>query len=562
MSSEKQKFKIRRESDRDKYRKRRRLIAESIVFFRKYPEIFCEEILEIRLNLYQKVLIRAFFDSKYSMWILSRGLGKTWLGALALVIYCMLYKGTLAGVIAPSFRQSKILVEDKIIKDLMDRSSFLRSEIQVFTVSQAEARVSFYNGSRIMAVPTGDGNKIRGYRFHVLMCDEYAQIKKEILDLVVNPMMNVKRGYEVGKTDYDDTLGNRLLVTSSAYYQHNHLFDLVKQYIYEMATGNEKYFVAILDYKIGLQVGLFDDDHIEKEKKRLSALDFGMEYECIFPNLSENTWINPDDLIKCSTMIRIETHGAKGYEYVMGLDVARVEGNDNTIAHIIKLVPRKGYYQKELVYTISMNGEKFEEQARQIRSLLVKFPNVIRIYMDTNGLGVGLADELSKPFWDAEVQKEYPPLIDMNDEQAVKQITNGVPLIYGIKPTNEINHKMGMAVKTATQKKFVRLYSIDAGEENVKKKDKNGDDIVETIVKDLTQEEEKQILEAEATRREIMMIEARPQGMYFKFESASKRGRKDRWSALGFALYGCELIEEERNQVEIPLCVGACEVRG
>lgn len=151
------KLNVRRQSDKDKYKRRRKLLAHSIAFFRKYPEVFIDQVLEIKLNLYQKVLIRAFFDSKYSLWVMSRGLGKTWLGALALVTYCMLYKGTLAGVVAPSFRQSKITVEDKIIKDLMDRSPFLRGEVSKTIVSQAEARIEFFNGSRIMAIPTGDG---------------------------------------------------------------------------------------------------------------------------------------------------------------------------------------------------------------------------------------------------------------------------------------------------------------------------------------------------------------------------------------------------------------------
>ena len=97
---------------------------------------------------------------------------KTWLGALCLVVYCILYKGTLAGVIAPSFRQSKIAVQDKIIKDIMDRSPFIRSEISKSSVNMADAYVEFYNGSRIMAVPMGnDGAKIRGLRFHVIMAD-------------------------------------------------------------------------------------------------------------------------------------------------------------------------------------------------------------------------------------------------------------------------------------------------------------------------------------------------------------------------------------------------------
>ena len=381
------------------------------------------------------------------------------------------------------------------------------------------------------------------------MCDEYAQIKKEILDLVVNPMMNVKRSYEVGKTDYDDDIGNRLLVTSSAYYQHNHLYSLTKQYIDEVVNGNEKYFVSILDYRIGLKVGLFDDDHIEKERKRLSALDFGMEYECIFPNLSENTWISPDDLTACSTLTHIETQGIKDYEYIFGLDVARVEGRDNTIVHVVKLVPRKGYVQKQLVYTISLNGEKFSEQAKQVRELLKKFPNTIRIFMDTNGLGAGLADELSEPYWDIEEQKEYPPLIDINDEQAVREIKNGIPLIYGIKPNNENNHRMGMAVKTATQKHHLRMYSQEAGDDK--------------IVKDevLTEEEERLILEAEATRREVLNIEAKPNGLYYKFEPSNKKGRKDRWSALGLALFGAEIIEQEQSQDEEEICVGVVSTR-
>ena len=180
--------KIKRRSTREETLRKRKLIAESILYFREKPDVFCEEVLEITLNLYQKVTLRAFFNSKYSMWVWSRGLGKTWLGALALIIYGMLYKGTLIGVVAPSFRQSKVLVQDKIIKDLMDRSDFLRSEISRTVVSQAEATVEFYNGSRIMAIPTGDGSKIRGYRFHVLMADEYANIPAEILDLVINPI--------------------------------------------------------------------------------------------------------------------------------------------------------------------------------------------------------------------------------------------------------------------------------------------------------------------------------------------------------------------------------------
>lgn len=377
---------------------------------------------------------------------------------------------------------------------------------------------------------------------------EYAQIPPEILDLVINPMMNVKQGYEVGKTKYENEIGNRLLVTSSSFYRHNHLFKLMKQYIEEISEGNRKYFVSVLDFNVGLHVGLFDDDHIEKERKRLSPIDFDMEYGCLFPDLSENSWISPQDLLECSTLDRIETNGADGYRYVMGLDVARVRGNDNTSIQVIKLIPRKGYFIKALVYSLTLNGEKFETQNKVIRDILKKFPNIERIFMDASGLGVGLVDEMSKPYWDIEEQKEYPPLIDMNDEQAMKDISNGIPLIYGIKPAPEINHKLGMAVKKATQRKQLKLYSINAGDDK------------ET----LTEEEERLILEAEATRREVMRIEAVPSGVYLKFQSAISKGeesRKDRWSALALALYGAELLEADLAKPEQSILVGKASLR-
>lgn len=520
-------------------------------YYRVHPDQFCEEVLEIPLNLYQQVLMRAFFKKKYSMWVLSRGLGKTWLGALCIMIYGILYPKTEVGIIAPSFRQAKIVLEDKIVRDLLDRSPFLKGEVKKITMNMAICSLEFFNGSRVMAVPLGDGNKLRGYRFHVIFADEYAQIPSEIINLVINPMMNVKRGYEVGKVQYDDELGNRLLITSSAYYRHNHLYNLFKMYFHEMANGNDKYMVATLPYQIGLQVGLFDGDHIDKEKKRMTPMDFDMEYGCIFPNLSEDAWIDPRDLEACSTLLNLEMSGnnSKAYRYIMGLDVARVEGQDNTICHVVKLVHRKNHTEKQLRYTLSMNGEKFEEQAKQIRKLLLKYPNTDKIFMDTQTIGQGLADELSKEYYDVETMKLYPPLIDENDEQAVANITNGVPLIYGITPTAENNHKMGMAVKKATQKHHLQMYSLKAGDDKVER-----DEI-------LSLEEEKQILEAEATRRELLGIEAKPNGMYFKFRPSYSRGRKDRWSALGLVLRGAEILEEVKEPEEQSVLVGKIERR-
>ena len=57
-------------------KKKRHIFRKAVAFYKRYPDIFTEEVLEIKLNLYQRILMRAFFRCKYSTWVLSRGLGK------------------------------------------------------------------------------------------------------------------------------------------------------------------------------------------------------------------------------------------------------------------------------------------------------------------------------------------------------------------------------------------------------------------------------------------------------------------------------------------------------
>ena len=97
-----------------------------------------------------------------------RGLGKTFLSMLALVIYALLYPNSKIGIIAPSFRQGKLLIQEKYKDEFCQWSPFLVGEEQSFVCNNAKARIDFYNGSFIEAFPVGVGSgtnaaaKIRG----------------------------------------------------------------------------------------------------------------------------------------------------------------------------------------------------------------------------------------------------------------------------------------------------------------------------------------------------------------------------------------------------------------
>ena len=98
----------------EKNKDKKTLFLIMVGYYKKRPDNFIVEVMGIRLNLYQRVLVRGFFQNKISIWAMGRGLGKSWLAAVCLVAYCLLNPNTKAGVLAPSFRQAKSVVKEKI----------------------------------------------------------------------------------------------------------------------------------------------------------------------------------------------------------------------------------------------------------------------------------------------------------------------------------------------------------------------------------------------------------------------------------------------------------------
>lgn len=511
---------------------KKKLYEDAIDYYRQHADEFIEDVMEIRLNLYQKIMVRAFFKYSFLVWVMCRGTGKTWLGVLCIVTYGLLYPNSKIGIIAPSFRQAKNALQEKYKDELCSMSPFLEQEEKNFSCSVQKARVEFYNGSWIEAYPLGnDGAKIRGARLHVTLIDEAAYVNREIIDKVVTPMLIVKSGYRVGK-EQEDYSGNKILMVSTASYRFNHLYNTFRSWTMEMIKpDNKKYFTMTLPYTVGVRAGLFDESIVEKAKRDMSEMEFSMEYLGIFPRLNENSWIKYDDLIKCSDLTKIECNGVSNFEYVMSIDVARMEGEDNTVIMVFKLRWAKDHVDADLVYIRALNGMTFTEQAANVREVLRKFPNIIRIFQDTMTIGQGLTDELAKDYYYEPEDKWYPPLIDMNDEVAMnnRDKTHAVPIIYGIKASPELNHRMGYAVKNYTEKGWLHMYPYSIEED-----------------RDLTLEEQLLVQQSEATRMEVMNIETK--GVYAGWvQFFTKSKRKDRWSALGMGLYGIDLIRKERE---------------
>ena len=167
----------------------------------KYIGSTVKLLLNIELHPIQIAIIQEFWIRSFPMYIASRGWGKSFLLALYAVLKCMFFPGTKIVIVGAAFRQSKIIFE--YMETIWRSSPILRS---IFNGNDDGPRRDVdrctmrLGDSWAIAIPMGDGSKIRGLRAHIIIADEFASISPDIYETVVsgfaavsaNPIQNVK----------------------------------------------------------------------------------------------------------------------------------------------------------------------------------------------------------------------------------------------------------------------------------------------------------------------------------------------------------------------------------
>ena len=128
-----------------------------------------------------------------------------------------------------------------------------------------------------------------------------------------------------------------------------------------------------------------DPIFLEKERQRMTKLQFSQEYEAKF--LDELLQFFPDELItKVMTRKRTDPH-PEGNVFC-GVDVARKGKDDTVIISVIK--------SDDKIYQIDMeitNNTYLTETVKRIQNLNARY-DYKKIYIDTTGMGFGVFDPL------------------------------------------------------------------------------------------------------------------------------------------------------------------------
>lgn len=211
-----------------------------------YFALFCKYILNIELFPFQCVVLNELWIRKFPILIGSRGFSKSFQLALYSILRLCFMPGRKIVITGAGFRQSKIIFEymEKIwynaplLRDLVGNSNTDRNgpshgnDMWRFVINESQA----------IAIPVGNGEKIRGQRANDILVDEFAVGDPNVFEHVTSgfalvaqdPLSNVKLLAKQAKAKelkivLDDALddsykANQIILSGTAYYSFNHFY--------------------------------------------------------------------------------------------------------------------------------------------------------------------------------------------------------------------------------------------------------------------------------------------------------------------------------------------------
>ena len=542
-------------------------------FYRQNIHRFAIDYLGIQLKPFQVVLLYMIERNLKSCLITSRGLGKSWLIALYCCCRAILYPGQKIIVSCETKEQSRNLIREKIVNELMNMSPNLRKEInpREIKIGTNESYVKFKNGSTITAINASENT--RGKRAHILVVDEYVQIKNgfDTLTKILQPFLQVVRQPKYLQNPKYAHLQeeNKQIYASSAWYADHWSYDLYKDYVEKMLIG-ESSFACNLPYNVALKYGLMTQTRLDEimSDPNLSEEAFLMEYSAMFYDLGEGAYIKPSDIINNRTVVKpwypptdIEYIAEKGKRNiswkedrtskqelrVLGCDIALAQGdkNDNTVIHYSVSIPKGDKYITEVKYSEAINGGTAKAIALRLKQLFFD-GDCDYIVMDIAGLGLAVLDALGEYTFDTERDIKYPPMCCFNKEDKKERCgyREAMPCIYGIVANEEINNAIAVTLKASLNNHTLKFLVNEFEGEDWLNENKNFQMLEASekvrlmypyVQTTLTQMEIIK-LQTEITRKGIKLVE---------FGS----NRKDRYSALAYMNL---FIREKENELKKP----------
>ena len=530
-------------------------------FYRKNPQRFVAEYLNIKLRLFQKILIYMLMVSTNFMYIASRGSGKTWLTALYCVVRCILFPGTKI-CIASGVKSQAVEVITKIETDFLKNYSWgsqnLRNEISYISTSINNARVDFKNGSWMTIVTSNDS--ARHNRANIIVVDEFRMVDLNVINTVLRKFLTAPRspGY-LNNPEYEHlTERNCEVYMSSAWYKSHWSFAKLQAYFANMLDDTKKYFCVGLPYQLAIKENLLQREQVEDEMSEadFDATSFKMEMGAEWYGDSDGAFFKFDDISprrKLKTAFYplsvYKNHNlrppelATNEQRILSVDVAlmasKKHANDASALLINSAIPTENNdYVSNIVYLETHEGLTTDELGIIIMRTFYQY-NCTQLVLDANGVGTGVYDFIIKDQYDPEYGITYDALNCCNDDSMAARckVRSANKVIWSIKATADFNTKAATSLRAAFQNGNINLLVSEFEAEELIKKIRGFSkmtNIEQALLK-------APYMQTSLMINELINLEHEIKGTNVKIKERSGM-RKDRYSSLEYNYYAVQQL--------------------
>ncbi|HUU41038.1 MAG TPA: hypothetical protein VMW42_08865 [Desulfatiglandales bacterium] len=553
-------------------------------FLRSNVSYAAKLLMGVDLFPFQHMAIKGMMLSDYYLGIWARGLSKSFSTGVFASLDAMLNQGICIGIISKSFRQSKMIF-NKIEEIAADPKAGLFDQCITDRRKSNDQWTLHIGKSQIIALPLGDGEKLRGFRFHRIIVDELLLMPEKILNEVVIPFLGVVQNptqrkkirevedmmIKVGKLKEEDRTifeNNKLIGLSSASYKFEYLYKIYTDYerlILNQPKDDKAYrIITHLAYDMAPE-DLYDKNLLSHAKNTMSHAQFEREFGAVFTDDSSG-YFKIKKMAECTIPDgegqSVEIIGSPRDEYILSVDPSWSESDssDDFAMQLIKVNKEDG--TGILVHSYAMSGTNLKKHIAYLLYVLENF-DIVAIVMDYNG-GVQFMSSVNESavFQDKGIKINSFEGVEFNDPliyiEDLKEARNQYnkknhricylrkPSSTWIREANEslqaaFDHKRimfaGMALNTDYKRQISTKLDISklvfCDETMFGEKQENAARLIDFL------EIQKENIEAAKTQCALIEVSTSPQGnqsfdlpSILKKQSGRNKARKDSYSAL------------------------------
>lgn len=456
----------------------------------------------------------------------------TYLGVCSLIHSSVMYPSLKASVVSTTKKNACSLLSGKF-NEIISHYPLLQNEFLPKNKGSIEngGDVRYRSNMEDGCLDTLVNNQTsKGERRHTIIIEESAQINDTLYKDVIEPITAVARVTKGSKGIASPfEIHNKIHFNTTSWFRACAEFTRVKTMLQDMKDA-KGCMVLGGSYEINL---LAERNYSRSElmkKKEEDPIMFALNFGGDWLGVVDGAIIDIEQLLELRKLenCELQRDTSNNFDYFISVDVARSTKSTNNQSSIcvLKVTKRPDGSIKfvDVVYLLNLKGTiSFKELSIKIKQLYLKF-DPVEIIVDTNGLGVGLLEDLGYPQTDLETGENLVGLSPFNDVLETAD-SDAVPVVNAFRSQHK-NKEIIIEFQKYVESKKLRLLkkipiSLDSTFGSYNKID-----------------EELPFLETDLLVNEISNLKLEiSNGNKFTVTQNTKKIDKDRYSALVYGLY-------------------------